>query len=83
MAAKKEVVQQIVDILTPMVPQDGPPVTADLDLVSDLGLNSMKVMELIEILEDSFDISIPINILSEVSIVKDLAVEIQNLIGNE
>ncbi|MFT5699944.1 MAG: acyl carrier protein [Desulforhopalus sp.] len=83
MPTKEEVLQQILDIIKPMVPEDGPPVSADLDLVNDLGLDSIKVMEILEILEDSFDISIPINILPEVRTVKDLAVEIQNLTGNE
>ena len=54
-----------------------------LDLVNDLGLDSVKVMEILETLEDSFDISIPINILPGVRTVKELAAEIQNLAGNE
>ena len=83
MSSKDEVLQQIFDIITPMVPKDGPPVTADLDLVNDLGLDSIKVMEILETLEDSFDISIPINILPAVRTVNDLAVEIQNLTGSE
>ncbi len=83
MPTKDEVLQQILDIVKPMVPKDGPAVTADLDLVNDLGLDSIKVMEILETLEDSFDISIPINILPSVRTVNDLAVEIQNLTGNE
>ena len=83
MPTKEEVLQQILDIIKPMVPEDGPPVSADLDLVNDLGLDSIKVMEVLETLEDNFDISIPINILPGIRTVKDLAVEIQNLTGNE
>ena len=83
MPTTEEVLQQILDIIKPMIPEDGPPVSADLDLVNDLGLDSVKVMEVMETLEDSFDISIPINILPAVRTVNDLAVEIQNLIGNE
>ena len=83
MPTKEEVLQQILDIIKPMVPEDGPEVSADLDLVNDLGLDSIKVMEVMETLEDSFDISIPINILPGIRTVKDLAVEIQNLTGNE
>ena len=79
----EEVLQQILDIIKPMVPENGPPVSAELDLVNDLGLDSIKVMEVMETLEDSFDISIPINILPGIRTVKDLAVEIQNLTGNE
>jgi len=83
MPTTEEVLQQILDIIKPMIPEDGPPVSADLDLVNDLGLDSVKVMEVMETLEDSFDISIPINILPGIRTVKDLAVEIQNLTGNE
>jgi acyl carrier protein len=83
MPTKQEVLQQILEIIKPMAPENGPQVTADLDLVNDLGLDSIKVMEILETLEDSFDISIPINILPGVRTVKDLAYEIQNLTGNE
>ncbi|HHO9771370.1 TPA: acyl carrier protein [Escherichia coli] len=38
----------------------------DSDLVNDLGLESIKVMDLLMMLEDRFDISIPINILLDV-----------------
>ncbi len=38
----------------------------DSYLVNDLGLESIKVMDLLMMLEDRFDISIPINILLDV-----------------
>lgn len=83
MPAKEEVVQQILEILDPMMPKDGLPVSLDSDLVNDLGLESVDVLGIIETLEDNFDISIPINILPEISTVADLAVEIQKLTGAE
>ena len=83
MPTKQEVLQQILDIVKPMMQEDAPPAAADLDLVNDLGLDSVKVMEILEILEDSFHISIPINILPGISTVEDLALEILNLTGNE
>ena len=83
MPTQEDVLRQILDIVKPMLPEDAPSATADMDLVNDLGLDSVKVMEILEILEDSFDISIPINILPGISTVNDLAVEIQNLTGNE
>lgn len=48
-------------------------------LVTDLGLSSLEVMELIEQTEDHFDISIPLNILPDVNTVADLAQKIQQL----
>lgn len=41
-------------------------VKPDSDLVNDLGLESIKVMDLLMKLEDKLDISIPINILLNV-----------------
>ncbi len=48
-------------------------------LVTDLGLSSLEVMELIEQTEDHFDMSIPLNILPDVNTVADLAQKIQQL----
>jgi acyl carrier protein len=51
--------------------------------VAELGLDSLKVMKIIENVEDSFDISIPLNILPEVRTVKDLVVQIQKISEGE
>jgi acyl carrier protein len=48
-------------------------------LVTDMGLSSLEVMELIEQTEDHFDISIPLNILPDVNTVGDLAQKVQQL----
>ncbi|EGH9951730.1 acyl carrier protein [Escherichia coli] len=45
---------------------NGVEIKPDSDLVNDLGLESIKVMDLLMMLEDRFDISIPINILLDV-----------------
>ena len=83
MPTNEDVLQQILDILKPRIPKDGPEVTAELDLLNDLGLDSLKVMEILENIEDTFDISIPINILPEIRTVEDLVVEIQKLTEDE
>jgi acyl carrier protein len=69
--------------LKPKLPKGAPEVTAELDLVNDLGLDSLKVMEILENLEDTFDISIPINILPGIRTVEDLVVEIKKINDNE
>ena len=46
--------------------KNGVEIKPDSDLVNDLGLESIKVMDLLMMLEDRFDISIPINILLDV-----------------
>ncbi len=49
------------------------------DLVADIGLSSLEVMEFIEMIEDEFDISIPLNILPDVNTVGQLAQKLQDL----
>ena len=49
------------------------------DLVADLGLSSLEVMEFIEMIEDEFDISIPLNILPDVNTIGQLAKKLQEL----
>jgi len=52
-------------------------------LVNDLGLDSLQVMEVVNDLEDAFDISFPLNNLSEVRTVGDLVREIYNLVEDK
>jgi len=47
-------------------------VSESTDLIDEIGLTSLDVMELIESLEDEFDIALPINDLAEVRTVGDL-----------
>ena len=53
--------------------------TDTTDLVADIGLSSLEVMELIEKIEDHFDISIPLNILPDVNTIGELARKVQEL----
>lgn len=83
MPTTKEIGQQVLDILGPMMPKGVSATTLDLHLVNDLGLESVEILGMLESLEDTFDISIPLNVLSSISTVNDLAVEIHKLIGDE
>lgn len=49
------------------------------DLVVDIGLSSLEVMELIEKVEDHFDITIPLNILPDINTVGELARKVQEM----
>ncbi|MFD2838342.1 acyl carrier protein [Azotobacter vinelandii] len=51
----------------------GTPLHPDIDLRQELGLDSIKVMDLLMELEDAFDISIPLNILADVHTPAELA----------
>ena len=77
----KDILEELYKILQPFVPQSLE-IEEETDLVADLGLDSLKVMKIVESVEDSLDISIPLNILPDVRTVKDFAVQIQKLIGD-
>ena len=77
----EDILQALEEILQPFVPQ-GQAVDEDTDLVADLGLDSLKVMKILESVEDRFDISIPLNVLPDVRTVKDFAIQIQKLDGD-
>ena len=49
------------------------------ELLSDLGLDSMKVMQLLLETEERFDISIPLNIIPNVRTAGDFARQIEQL----
>ena len=54
-------------------------VTASSDISRDLAVDSLALMNIVMELEDRFDISIPIDRLSEVQTVGDLAALIDNI----
>jgi acyl carrier protein len=77
----EKIMEKLTEILKPFVPE-GVAVSEDTDLVVDLGLDSLKVMKILESVEDTFDISIPLNVLPDVRTVKDFALQIQEINGD-
>jgi len=73
-----KIIKEVIEILRPLVPE-GQQINAETDLVADLGLDSLKVMKLLETVEDSFDISVPLNILPEVRTVEDFVLQIEKI----
>jgi acyl carrier protein len=49
------------------------------ELVEGLGLDSFKVLDLLLEVEDEFDISVPMNVLTEIRTVEDMARRIYEL----
>ena len=49
-------------------------------LIKDVGLDSVKVMDLMTHTEDHFDISVPLNILPDVHTIGDFAEQLQKLL---
>lgn len=81
MQVYENILEALYKSLQPFVPQ-GLQLGEKTDMVSDLGLDSLKVMKIVESVEDSLEISIPLNILPEVRTVEDFAIQIQKLIGD-
>lgn len=78
MATYDECVDRIQQLLAESAAQ-GEVVQEDVDLIEEFGLASLDVMELVEQLEDIFDISFPINELGDVRTIADLATRVQQL----
>jgi acyl carrier protein len=76
----QELVVKLCDILRPFN-EEGIDLKEETDLAADLGLDSLKVVELLVTVEDSFDISIPLNILPHVRTIKDFAEQLQQLLS--
>lgn len=78
MQLNEKINHAVIEILSPLVPQ-GQLINAETDLVADLSLDSLKVMKLVEAVEDRFDISIPLNILPDVRTVSDFVLQIEKI----
>lgn len=75
-----EFLTQIYEVLKPFAKR-GLILNEDSELVTELGLSSLQVMELIEHIEDHFDISVPLNILPDIRTIRDLAQQLEKLTG--
>lgn len=68
----------IVAALQPFA-KEGRIVGDNTQLVTELGLTSLQVMELIEQVEDEFDISIPLNLLPDMNTAQEMAQRLAEL----
>jgi len=59
------------------------PIQDDTDLINDLGFDSLKLMEMLEDVEDIFDITYPLNDLANLHTVKDFVLQVQQIVGGE
>jgi acyl carrier protein len=76
-----EIFQKVVTLLQEYAPQPGP-IDENTELIDDLGFDSLRVMEMLHDVEDVFDITYPLNDLSDLRTVKDFVNQIQQLVGN-
>lgn len=76
-----DILPQILETLQPFA-KEGQVLGEGTELVTELGLDSMQVMQVLLKIEDRFDISIPLNNLPNIRTVKDLGLEIETLLKN-
>jgi len=79
MTTYADILPQLLETLKPYAKKVGQLQEAT-DLVSELGLDSLQVMQVLLKIEDQFDISIPLNNLPNIRTVKDLGQEIETLL---
>ncbi len=75
----ESVLAQVKSGLAPFI-KNNSELTENTDLLSDLGLDSVQVLEMVLEMEERFDISIPVNKLSDVHTLRDLAQVLTELI---
>ncbi len=76
---RQELLQQLQIHLARFAPPDHP-LNQDAELTGDLQLDSVKVMELLLVIEDHFEVSIPLNLLPNIRTVGDLAEQLAQLL---
>lgn len=82
MAEYQQILDRLYTHLRPMGPQ-GTTLDEDTDLISEFGLDSVNVMDLLLEVEEDFDISVPLNLLADIRTPKDLACTIIRLLEAE
>jgi len=81
MSSYQQFLPDLYQVLQPFA-NEGEVLSEDTELVADLGLDSLKIMELMLEIEDHFDVSIPLNVLPDIRTIKDLAVQVGSLGGS-
>src|SRR4029453_5023581 len=79
MSRYESILSQLYEILGPYTPE-GQSLSEDTEFISDLGPDSMRVMQLLLDTEERFDVSIPLNIIPDVRTVGHFARCVQQLV---
>ena len=82
MSQYDSILSQLYEVLGPYTP-DGHSLSEDTEFISDLSLDSMKVMQLLLDTEERFDVSIPLNIIPDVRTVGHFARCVQQLVDRK
>jgi len=79
MQSKEKILDQLFELIGPYSEQ---PIelSEQTRIMDDVGLDSMKVMELVMQIEDHFDVSVPLNILPDVNTIGEFAKHLETLL---
>jgi acyl carrier protein len=78
MPSAQDILTDLCRLIEPFA-EPGRELNEGTELVTDLKLDSVKVMNLMLQIEDHFDISVPLNVLPDIRTIKDLAAQIEAL----
>lgn len=79
MRSKEDILGQLYELVRPYA-KEPIELGEETGLINEVGLDSVKVMELMMQVEDHFDISVPLNILPGVQTLGDFAEQLQQLL---
>ncbi len=79
MQSKEEILDQLFELIGPHSEQSIV-LSEQTRIMDDAGLDSMKVMELVMQIEDHFDVSVPLNILPNVTTIGEFAKHVETLL---
>ena len=77
MTEPAEITPAIITLLAPFNP-DNKPLSSETDIPAELNIDSVGVLDFIMEVEDHFDIEIPMNAVSNIRTVGDLAAYVQS-----
>ena len=78
MPQKEEIFEKVCELLKPYNPENRP-ITLQSGIVSDLEVDSVAVFDLVMGLEDHYDVSIPMEMVSDIKTVGELCAAIKQL----
>ena len=73
------ILKRVFELLTPFL-EKGTALREDSDFVADLNFDSLKVLKLVEQVEDEYDILILLARFTDVQTVKDFVMQLQKLV---
>ncbi len=78
MPQKEEIFEKVCELLKPYNPENRP-INMQSGIVSDLEVDSVAVFDLVMGLEDHYDVSIPMEMVSDIKTVGELCTAIKQL----